>query len=303
MFNPVYYKQVKLLMTAIPLLQKYDCFALKGGTAMNLFVQDLPRLSVDIDLAFLPLVSRDEALKQISNELERLADEIENKLNQTTVVKQPVAGVTGKLVVNAPDAQIKIEPNFVFRGALYPVETRILCSAAQEEFELFAESRIVSIADLYGGKICAALDRQHPRDLFDVLLMFEQFGLTDEIRTAFVVYLAGHPRPMAELLNPNEQPLAELYHSQFAGMTREPVSLETLTDVRCRLVQDLNDRLTTDERHFLLSIKTGTPDWNLLPVEDLDQLPALQWKLRNVGRMDPEKHQQARNELKRVLQL
>jgi predicted nucleotidyltransferase component of viral defense system len=303
MFNPFYTKQVKLLLSTLPLLKKHDCFALKGGTAMNLFVQNLPRLSVDIDLAYLPIVPRDEALTQISNELELLAEEIENEQAQATVTKQPMAGVTGKLIVNAPDAQIKIEPNFVFRGALHPTETRMLCPAAQEEFELFAEGRVVSIADLYGGKICAALDRQHPRDLFDVHLMFEQFGLTDEIRTAFVVYLAGHPRPMAELLNPNEQPLDELYHSQFAGMTREPVSLETLIDVHRRLVQEVNDGLTEQERHFLLSIKTGTPEWSCLPIEHLDKLPALQWKLRNVGKMSAEKHQQAIDALKQVLKL
>lgn len=303
MFNPGYYKQVKLLLATLPLVQKHDCFALKGGTAMNLFVQNLPRLSVDIDLAYLPLVARDEALGQISNKLDQLAGEIENELVQTTVTKQPVAGVSGKLVVNAPDAQIKIEPNFVFRGALHPVETRMLCSAAQEEFEQFAESRIVSVADLYGGKICAALDRQHPRDLFDVSLMFEQFGLPDEIRTAFVVYLAGHPRPMAELLSPNDQPLDELYHSQFAGMTREPVSLETLVDVRRRLIQEVNGGLTNDERHFLLSIKAGTPEWSRLPIEHLDKLPALQWKLRNVEKMEPAKHQHAINALKRGLKL
>ena len=133
--------------------------------------------------------------------------------------------------------------------------------------------------------------------------MFEQFGLTDEIRTAFVVYLAGHPRPMAELLNPNEQPLDELYHSQFAGMTREPVSLETLTDVRRRLVQEVNGGLTNDERNFLLSIKAGTPEWFRLPIEHLEKLPVLQWKLRNVGKMEPAKHRQAIDALKRVLKL
>ncbi len=303
MFNPLYYKQVKLLLSTLPLLQRHECFALKGGTAMNLFVQDLPRLSVDIDLAFLPLTARDKALDQISNQLELLAGEIESELDQAVVTKQPVSGVTGRLVVNASDAQIKIEPNFVFRGALHPSETHVLCAAAQEQFELFAESRLVSVPDLYGGKICAALDRQHPRDLFDVYLMFEQFGLTDEIQTAFVVYLAGHPRPMAELLDPNEQPLDELYHSQFAGMTREPVSLETLVDVRRRLVQELNDGLTENERHFLLSIKTGTPEWSRLPIEHLDQLPALQWKLRNIGKMDSAKQHQAMDELKRVLKL
>ncbi|NLX24793.1 MAG: nucleotidyl transferase AbiEii/AbiGii toxin family protein, partial [Lentisphaerae bacterium] len=184
MFNRTYVKQVELLLQVLPLLQKHDCFALKGGTAMNLFVQDMPRLSVDIDLAYLPLVPREDALAGISGALEQLAVEIEAGLPGTTVQGQPVAGVTGRLVVNAENAQIKVEPNFVFRGALFPPETRTLCASAQIEFERFVESRILCEADIYGGKICAALDRQHPRDLFDVHLMFRNPGLTDDIRSA-----------------------------------------------------------------------------------------------------------------------
>jgi len=270
---------------------------------MNLFVQDLPRLSVDIDLAYLPLVARDQALPEISQALELLSDEIESSLPESSVTQLPVAGVTGRLVVNTPAALIKIEPNFVFRGALHPAETHMLCPSAQTQFEQFVESRIVSIADLYGGKICAALDRQHPRDLFDVHLMFEHFGLSDDIRMAFAVYLAGHPRPMAELLNPNEQPLESLYKSQFAGMSRTPVSVETLTTTRTRLVRELHENLTENERLFLLSIKTGNPEWGRIPIEHLEQLPALQWKLRNIGNMKPVKHNQSIDGLKRVLGL
>ena len=55
----VYYKQVQLLVQLLPLVAEEDCFALKGGTAINLFVCDLPRLSVDIDLVYLPMNNRD----------------------------------------------------------------------------------------------------------------------------------------------------------------------------------------------------------------------------------------------------
>ena len=51
----IYYKQVQLLMDVIPFIAKEETFALKGGTAINLFIQDLPRLSVDIDLTYLPV--------------------------------------------------------------------------------------------------------------------------------------------------------------------------------------------------------------------------------------------------------
>lgn len=303
MFNPAYSNQARLLLSVLPLIQEYDCFALKGGTAMNLFLQNLPRLSVDIDLAYLPLVPRPQALQAISKTLELLSDKIQSALPECSVTHQLVAGETGRLVVSSPTATIKVEPNFVFRGAVHPGETRLLCPDAQNLFELFLECRVLSIADLYGGKIAAALDRQHPRDLFDIHLMFEHFGLSDDIRTAFAIYLAGHPRPMAELLNPNEQPLESLYKSQFAGMSRTPVSVETLTTTRTRLVRELHENLTENERLFLLSIKTGNPEWGRIPIEHLEQLPALQWKLRNIGNMKPAKHNQSIDELKRVLGL
>ena len=303
MFNPAYFNQVKLLLDVLPLIQKHKCFALKGGTAMNLFVQDLPRLSVDIDLAFLPLTPRAQALRKISQTLELISDEIQTIAPDCVIMKQTVAGVTGRLVVSTPSATIKIEPNFVFRGAVHPEETRLLCPDAQTQFELFMECRTLSIPDLYGGKISAALDRQHPRDLFDVYLMFEQFGLSDEIRTAFVIYLAGHPRPMAELLNPNEQPLEDLYATQFAGMAREAVTIDTLSATRKRLVHGLQENLTENDRLFLLSIKTGSPEWSRIPFDHLEQLPALQWKLRNIRNMETQKHRDSIDELKRVLEL
>ncbi len=112
-------------------------------------------------------------------------------------------------------------------------------------------------------------------------------GLTDDIRTAFVVYLAGHPRPMAELLDPNEQPLKEIFSKQFAGMTRDPVSLETLVQTRRNIVALIGKSLTANERLFLQSFKQGAPDWQLLSVPHLAQLPAIQWKLRNIEKMQP----------------
>ena len=54
-FNKKYSDQVALLMSVIPAVAEESCFALKGGTAINLFIRDLPRLSVDIDLTYLPV--------------------------------------------------------------------------------------------------------------------------------------------------------------------------------------------------------------------------------------------------------
>jgi len=201
----------------------------------------------------------------------------------------------------APEAAIKIEPNTIFRGCVYPAETCDLTTSAQERFGLYVRVRTLSVADLYGGKLCAALDRQHPRDLFDVKLLLETDGITPEIRRAFVVYLAGHNRPMNELLAPRPKDVSELFHSHFRGMSREDVSLDSLLAVQHDLPRKLVSELDEDERSFLLALKQGRPDWDRLGFKDLDLLPALRWKLQNIRRMPHEKHRAAVEKLARVL--
>jgi len=58
MIADIYRSQVELLLRVLPYVAKEKVFALKGGTAINLFVRDLPRLSVDIDLTYLPFEDR-----------------------------------------------------------------------------------------------------------------------------------------------------------------------------------------------------------------------------------------------------
>ncbi len=118
----------------------------------------------------------------------------------------------------------------------------------------------VSHADLYGGKICAALDRQHPRDLFDIKLLLENEGITAEVRKAFVVYLASHNRPIHEVLKPNFLDIQAIYKSDFEGMTEDNVSLIDLINTRKQLVEILNSQLTDNDRQFLLSLKMGEPE-------------------------------------------
>lgn len=124
----------------------------------------------------------------------------------------------------------------------------------------FTTMNVVSLADLYGGKICAAFDRQHPRDLFDVLNMLKKPGLTREIFDGFLCYLAGHPRPIAELLAPNWDTgrIATLYQQEFSGMTQQETSLESLLSVTTLLPQALKSHFTTQDQQFLLSYKQNT---------------------------------------------
>jgi len=154
---------------------------------------------------------------------------------------------------------------------------------------------------LYAGKICAALDRQHPRDLFDVHLLLKSEGLTSEIRKAFVVYLVSHPRPMVEILSPRQKDISEIFEKEFKGMIAESITLEALETTRDKLVAIIGKELTSDERRFIVSIKQGRPLWDLLELEGIQDLPAVKWKLLNISRMDPAKHQKAVQKLRDYL--
>jgi len=299
----IYRRQVELLIRCLPEVEKKTCFALKGGTAINLFVRDMPRLSVDIDLVYLPIEPRNQTLINITTALNEIAHNIERNIKGASVTKLHKDKHIHKLVIEYENARIKIEPNIVQRGSVYSVETQYLCGRAETEFEVSVAVNTLNTAELYGSKIVAALDRQHPRDLFDVKLLLESEGITNKSRTAFVVYLSSHPHPMNELLKPNLKEIEPLFYSQFQGMTNIPVELTELSDTREQLIRLINKDLTEVERRFLVSIKLNKPDWSLIDIQNIEQLPAIQWKLQNIQKMDKKKQQEAVDKLKDVLGL
>lgn len=301
-----YYQQVELLLKTLPYVGKRNEFALKGGTAINLFVRDMPRLSVDIDLTYLPIEGRDTALSKISHALQEIEKDLKKTLPQLSVQKRIPAKTTrvnGLLVRNAQGAQIKIEANEIIRGAVFPCEVKELSKEVQKYFGMFLSMQTLSFADLYGGKICAALDRQHPRDLFDIKILFDKEGLTDPIRKAFIVYLASHNRPIHELFNPVALDFSLVFKNEFSDMMRSPVSYEDLLGARKQLISQIKKQLTDDERKFLLSVKLGEPDWPLLKLSGIENLPAIQWKIANIRKMDSAKHKKAVAKLKETLEL
>lgn len=303
MDNNSYHEQVELLLEVLPFIRRFDCFALKGGTAINLFVRDMPRLSIDIDLTYIPIEPRNVFLTNINQALEELAEELEAAEYYVAKRYSQKEKTLIKLVVGNDKVEIKIEPNLVLRGSVFGVEERSLSPRVEDEFLQSQKLTLVSLADLYAGKICAALDRQHPRDLFDIKLLLENEGVTEQIRQAFVVYLASGPRPMSELLLPNLLDIGDIYQKEFLGMTQLAVNYEELIDVRKKLINTIQADLTNNERLFLISIKEGSPDWSLLPIENIEKLPALQWKLINIKKMNKNSHQQALDKLKKVLQV
>jgi predicted nucleotidyltransferase component of viral defense system len=306
----IYTRQVRLLLHILDCLEyetpgKEPFFALKGGTALNLFVQPFPRLSVDIDLTYCPLDERDVAFAAMREGLQSLVRVLQTRLPGVQCTRtQPVGG--DKLLVRYDGVSVKVEPNGIIRGTVFPTEMRSLCQEAQTLFSTAVSARCLSEADLYGGKICAALDRQHPRDLFDLLPLMRTGEITEDTKKAFLVYALSHPRPLAELLSPRPQLLEQVFRTEFSGMAREPVTLDTLKKAREWIIQTVRSGLTLDERRFLLSCKAGEPDWSLagLPAH-VPLLPAVRWKLYNIAelRQHPKKHKAALIKLENCLGL
>lgn len=296
----VYSQQVQLLVRTLPFVAEQSVFALKGGTAINLFVLDMPRLSVDIDLAYLPIEDRQKSLRSCKQALSAVAESMRSTSPQHDVHEQFGRLDELRLLVRDHGVQIKVEVSPVLRGAVFPPVTRDIHPVANREFG-FAHMTVLSEPDLYGGKICAALDRQHPRDLFDVMLLLRSEGLTRAIFDGFLVYLISHGRPIAELLDPRPKDLSKSFENQFQGMTREAISLEQLVQARDDLLTELARQMTDRDKEFLLSVKRGKPDWSLHSVADIDQLPAVRWKLQNVQSMPEGKHLEALSNLEEIL--
>ncbi|MDP4556787.1 nucleotidyl transferase AbiEii/AbiGii toxin family protein [Halomonas meridiana] len=295
-----YHEQVRLLVSLLPFLDDEPCFALKGGTAINLFVQPLPRLSVDIDLAYLPLEPRDEALRRCREALQRLAQAFSTRLPSVRAELQDNRRDELRILVHKGRSQVKVEVSPVLRGTPHPPQERDVVEAVEDEYG-FTAVQVVSLPDLYGGKICAALDRQHPRDLFDVKLLLNQDGLDRSVFEGFLVYLLGHPRPLNEVINPRLKPLDDVYRQEFVGMARADIPLQQLEDVRHELLTRLGQLMTDEDVRFLLSFKQGAPDWALLPLPGVDRLPAVRWKLANIQKMGADKHRQSLELLEQAL--
>lgn len=300
-----YLDQVRLLINVLPHIAKEPVFALKGGTAINLFYRDMPRLSVDIDLTYLPIEDRDKSLRHIDEALDRILGIISQR-HPAYRLRRIAGGGNNETRIMVDDArvQIKIETSPVMRGTICSPSTMIAADTVTDQFG-FVEMQVLAFEDLYGGKLHAALDRQHPRDLFDVKLLYENEGLTDDLFRVFMAYVASSGRPIHELLAPSATPLDALYDEEFAGMTRDPVSKEALREAQQQLHADIRRRLAGDIAEFLLTLHDAEPNFDLIGLPDAAQLPAIRWKLLNLEKLkhnDPKKHVEQRGQLERLLQ-
>jgi predicted nucleotidyltransferase component of viral defense system len=301
-FRDIYQRQAALLLRVLPLAGQEDCFALKGGTAINLFVRNMPRLSVDIDLTYVAISSRDESLAAINAAMHRIAQRIGKAIRGARISDSllQAEGAVVKLLVRSSDVQIKIEVTPVLRGCVYPPEMRSVSPAVEEAFG-FAEMPVVSFADLYAGKLVAALDRQNPRDLFDVQGLVAAEGIDDSLRKAFAIYLVSHNRPMAELLGPVRKPIHDEFTRGFDGMTAMPVTVKELEAAREHMIAAIVGDMPADHRRFLISFERGEPDWQMLGLAEARHLPAVLWQQKNLDALSAEARAQLIERLESVL--
>jgi len=298
-----YMRQVELLVRTLPYIARQDVFALKGGTAINLFYRDMPRLSVDIDLTYLPIEDRETTLSGIDAALDRIRDDLLKNLRGVDV--QRIAGGGNndtRVLVRQGATEIKIETSPVARGTVHLPELRAVTDGVAEAFG-FAEMQVVSFQDLFGGKLHAAVDRQHPRDLFDVKLLYDNEGLTDALFRTFLIYVASSGRPPHELIRPSLSEIEDAFVKEFEGMTIEPVSLIELKDARVRLTDDLRGRLDDKAMRFLLTLHDTEPDFDAIGLPQAAALPAVRWKLLNLAKLkqqNPDKHSLQRAEIENM---
>jgi predicted nucleotidyltransferase component of viral defense system len=296
--NDAYKQQVRLLLEVLPEVAKENCLAMHGGTAINLFVRDMPRLSIDIDLTFVELGEREEAINAINEALVRVKERVETLRPKAQVVHKTD---TCKLQIAHQGAQIKIEVNMVGRGLLGEASKLQLCAAAQEEFDAFSAISVVSIGQLYGGKLCAALDRQHPRDFFDVRLLLDNEGFNDEIKQGFLYGLVCSNRPTHELLSPNLIDQQAAFTNQFEGMSSLEFTYEDFENTRSDLIQIIRSRLDDRDKTFLLDFNRLEPDWSYY---DFQEYPSVKWKIQDLTKLrenNPEKYRQQLDALEGII--
>lgn len=297
-----YAERVRLLIEILPMLASEPDFALKGGTAINLFEHDLPRLSVDIDLTWLRVRDYATDAKLITEALERLANSLRARpMNLRVQASLSEGGASNRLVVSRGRARVQIETTPVMRGTVHPVRRMVVRPGVEEAFG-FAEVQVLDFADLYAGKMAAALSRQHPRDLFDIGLLLQDARADVELWRTFLVYLTCSPKPAWEMLDPRvPSDFEATFRAHFQGMTAEPIDAAALLENRERLLARIAHWLDEPSQLFLQSIEDEQPDFSLIGRDDAGQMPGVRRKLQNLAQRTLEKRLADRRFLEEAL--
>jgi predicted nucleotidyltransferase component of viral defense system len=290
-FNIIFKNQAELVLETLGLFDWESCFALKGGTAINYFYSNMPRLSIDIDLVYLPVNSRVEAINEIKANLAKFIKKIKNIYRQVKIIKESKSNPVGILYIDNSKAKIKIEPNIIIRGTVIPTKFIPLNKVVSEYFNQELEVKCLDFKEIMAGKLVASFDRQHPRDIFDAkaILSIDNKNELKIIVELFVIYLSQSNRPFSELLNPKFIYFENLYNTALEGTLREKYDIYTLIQNRIDVFEAIKSNLTPGHKEFLISLMSLDPKWELLSFENIHCLPGIQWKLKNIEMMNTEK--------------
>ncbi len=271
-------------------------FALKGGTALNLYGLNMPRLSLDVDLVFLPEVKAEEASWLQGEALFQFQKLIEQRLPDAEVMSRlDSAQNINALVVRLRRIETAVELVPTTRGHLYPLEKKNLCALGRIYWHHPLPAQLVSWAEVCAGKFMARLERQKARDLMDCDNILKLGPIDDQIRLAFLVEILGRGMPTvrmnsqnlvetiwfplspADLWTGEPRPVDRVDWSSLTRLVAKPMLRSELDSVQDVLRQELLVKMPAYHKDFLLMWVRGTPHWSLLDYPRLEDRPILQY--------------------------
>jgi predicted nucleotidyltransferase component of viral defense system len=286
-YSETFLKPSKLMVECLSVLKDDGIFALKGGTAINYFYHGMPRLSVDIDLSYIKINTRAEALEEMKEGLEIYKNDLDNK-GFHTEFKGSVNEGNGKIFVSSNGVNIKIEPNYILRGTIYPTQMLRMVDEATKVFDITSKVRTLDYREIFAGKMAAFLDRQNPRDIFDMGEFRKAGHHIEEIMDAVVIYIAQDDGMISHILDPILQDKETEFNNHFKGMTIEPVEYGRLVEIRKEILDEFHKSLKKEHGEFLVSIMENKPQWGLLPFQGIEELSGIKWKMQNIPKMKEE---------------
>lgn len=186
------YEKVYALLELLDLLAGHPFagprLALKGGTALNVFVFDLPRLSVDIDLNFIGVTTREEMLAE-KPLIEKAVEQIVGRLKHR-IVKKPDAHAGGKWVLEYERAdgrkgELQLDIIYTLRTPLWPTSEHVSRAVGTRTTKV----KLLDKHELAAGKLAATVARSASRDVFDARALLKDTTLDDDkLRLAFTLY-------------------------------------------------------------------------------------------------------------------
>lgn len=250
-----------------------------------MFHNNLPRLSVDVDLTYIPIEDRDASILNINKGLFKIAQEIE-KLN----LKANIIGndIQKKISCYNHNTQIIIEPNYILRGTVFLPERKEICISLKKQFGNISITTL-SYEEVYAGKLCASLDRGHPRDIFDVYYLYKNGEITDGMVKCFIVYsLCHNSKSIYGLLNGKTRhqnnEIKKLLETSFYGMTNISFTMEDYMRTQIKLREDLKKKILS-YKNFINNFYNLTVDIKNAPFKNFYDLPGVKWRMLNLEKL------------------